>query len=170
MQRKKPLGRRAFLKFGVYSLSASALGVILPGLSASVFAGTNAEALSALIDAAKSEGRLNAIALPPNWANYGEILQTFHQRYGIRVHNASPNASSAEELQAIRALKGQSRAPDIVDVGPSFALIGQRENLFAPYQVAAWDTIPAAMKDPEGHWCGDYFGVISFAVNRSVVK
>jgi len=170
MQRKKPLGRRAFLKFGVYSLSAGALSILFPDLGASAFAGTETEALAALISAAKGEGRLNVIALPPHWANYGGILQAFHQRYGVRVHSASPNASSAEELQAIRALKGQSRAPDIVDVGPSFALIGQHKHLFAPYQVATWDTIPAAMKDPEGHWYGDYFGVISFAVNRRVVK
>lgn len=86
------------------------------------------------------------------------------------MHNASPDASSAQELQAIRSLKGQSRGPDVVDVGPSFALAGVSEGLFQPYKVSTWDSIPDTMKDPDGLWYGDYFGVESFGVNRSVVK
>ena len=31
-------------------------------------------------------------------------------------------------------------------------------------------TIPANMKDPQGRWVGDYYGVISFGVNTKVVK
>src|SRR6186997_3101359 len=30
-----------------------------------------------LVAAAKEEGQLNTIALPPDWANYGEIMSTF---------------------------------------------------------------------------------------------
>ncbi|AOU99232.1 iron ABC transporter substrate-binding protein [Acidihalobacter yilgarnensis] len=167
MSQNEQRGRRAFLKMGVYSLGAGALGGLLPGLGSRAMAAGTGEAL---IEAAKREGRLNVIALPPNWANYGEIIPAFHHKYGLRVTSASPNASSAEELQAVRTLKGQSRAPDVVDVGPSFALIGQKEGLFAPYKVPTWDSIPEGMKDPEGHWYGDYFGVISFGVNTSVVK
>src|ERR687896_489741 len=74
-----------------------------------------------LIAAAKDEGRLNTIALPPDWANYGEVMQTFQSKYGLRITNASPNASSAKENEAIKALKGQDRAPDVLDVGPAFA-------------------------------------------------
>ncbi len=39
-----------------------------------------------------------------------------------------------------------------------------------PYKVSTWDTIPAAAKDPEGYWTGDYYGVLSFAVNADLVK
>lgn len=160
-------GRRAFLKLGAYTLGAGALSTVFPGLASNAFAGTSSEAL---IKAAMDEGKLNVIALPPNWANYGAIIPAFKKKYGLRVHSASPNASSAEELQAIRALKHQTRGPDAVDVGPSFALIGQKEGLFMPYKVPTWDSIPEGMKDPEGHWYADYFGVISFGVNRQVVK
>ncbi|HEX2863271.1 MAG TPA: extracellular solute-binding protein [Deinococcales bacterium] len=113
---------------------------------------------------------MNTIALPPDWANYGEIMDTFSKNYGIKITNASPNASSAEELQAIRSLKGQNRAPDVVDVGVSFALSGATEGLYAPYKVSTWNSIPAELKDPKGLWTGDYYGVISFGVNRTVVK
>jgi putative spermidine/putrescine transport system substrate-binding protein len=33
--------------------------------------------MAALQSAAKAEGRLNTIALPPNWANYGQIISTY---------------------------------------------------------------------------------------------
>ena len=126
--------------------------------------------LSALETAAKAEGKLNVIALPPNWANYGKIISTFGSTYGITVNSANPNGTSAQENTAITTLKGQSRAPDVVDDGPSFAASGKSQGLFTPYFVATWDTIPDSMKDPAGDWYGDYYGVISFGTNTNVQK
>ena len=126
--------------------------------------------LSALETAAKAEGKLNTIALPPNWANYGVIMKTFQSKYGITISNANPLGSSAQENQAIVSLKGQSRAPDVVDVGPSFAVQGASQGLYTPYEVATWSTIPDSMKDPGGMWYGDYYGVISFGTNLNVQK
>jgi putative spermidine/putrescine transport system substrate-binding protein len=122
-----------------------------------------------LIAAAKDEGRLNTIALPPDWANYGEVMQTFQTKYGLRITNASPNASSAEENEAVKALKGQDRAPDVLDVGPAFAAEGKADGLYAAYKNSQWDTIPDNMKDAEGHWVADYWGVIAFGANEKVV-
>jgi putative spermidine/putrescine transport system substrate-binding protein len=114
---------------------------------------------------AKEEGVLNTIALPPDWANYGEIMETFGSKYGLRVVNASPNASSAEENQAVKALRGQDRAPDVLDVGPAFAAEGKADNLYAVYRNSQWDTIPEELKDPDGYWVADYWGVVSLAAN-----
>src|SRR3954449_5459502 len=83
-----------------------------------------------LIAEAKKEGKLNTIALPPDWANYGEMMTTFSKKYGLPIDNQNPNGSSAEENQAIRSLKGDSRAPDAVDVGVSFAVAGAAEGLY----------------------------------------
>ena len=126
--------------------------------------------LSALAAAAKSEGKINTIALPPDWANYGKIISTFQSKYGITVNNANPNGTSAQENQAVVTLKGQSRAPDVLDVGPSFAAQGKTQGLYTPYFVANWATIPDSMKDPDGYWYGDYYGVISFGTNTNVQK
>jgi putative spermidine/putrescine transport system substrate-binding protein len=123
-----------------------------------------------LVAAAKKEGKLNTIALPPTWANYGEIMSTFQSTYGIKIANANPNGSSAEENQAVVSLKGQSRAPDVVDDGPAFASQGAQQGLVAPYKVSSRSSIPANMKDPGGLWVGDYWGVVSFGVNTKVVK
>ena len=125
---------------------------------------------SGLAAAAKTEGRLNVIAVPRDWANYGVILDRFQALYGVTIDSANPDGSSAEELQAIRSLKSQARAPDVMDLGPAFALTGAKEKLLQPYKVATWDSIPDDVKSADGLWYGDYYGVESFAVNKAVAK
>ena len=80
--------------------------------------------MAQLVAKAKKEGHLNTIALPPDWANYGEIMSTFSKKYGIPITNDNPDGSSAQENQAVSSLKGDSRAPDVVDDGPAFAISG----------------------------------------------
>src|SRR5580692_4350239 len=90
--------------------------------------------MSALVAAAEKEGKLNVITLPSNWANYGTIMKDFQAKYpGIKITDANPEGSSAQELQAIKQLKGQSSAPDVVDVGSSFAVSGAAAGDYAPY-------------------------------------
>jgi putative spermidine/putrescine transport system substrate-binding protein len=124
--------------------------------------------LDDLIAAAKDEGTLNTIALPPDWANYGEIMKTFTDKYGIKINNANPNGSSAEENQAVKSLKGQSRAPDVLDVGPPFAVEGKTGGLYANYKNSQWSTIPDDLKDADGAWVGDYWGAVSLGANTKV--
>lgn len=149
---------------GLLQMTAAGAGV-------AAFGGRALAAMPAGLEAAaKKEGTLNVIALPRDWANWGAIMDSFQKLYGIKIDSANPDGSSAEELQAIRSLKSQARAPDSVDVGPSFAATGMQQKLFAPYKVATWNDIPADLKDKDGHWYGDYFGVVSFGVNTAVVK
>jgi putative spermidine/putrescine transport system substrate-binding protein len=159
--------RRSVLRAGLGLTGAGLLGTTPFGRRALA---ADAAPPADLIAAAKREGHLNVITLPRDWANYGELMDTFAARYGIKIDDANPDGTSAEELQAIRSLRHQSRAPDAVDVGPSFAITGAQQKLFQPYKVATWSTIPDALKDPSGLWYGDYFGVTSFAVNKGVVK
>lgn len=161
--------RRRFLKLSAGALGTGAALMLVPGLTHRVF-GAEPSIDKTLVAAARKEGELNVIALPPDWANYGKMIQEFEHLYGMQVHSASPDASSAQELQAVHSLEGQKRGPDAVDVGPSFALIGDSEGLFKPYKVSTWDSIPENMKSANGSWYGDYFGVESFGVNRNVVK
>jgi putative spermidine/putrescine transport system substrate-binding protein len=169
------ISRREFLRWGALGgLSLAGLGSIASLLAeeatTALASTSDAGRLSQLIAAAKKEGHLNVIALPPDWADYGEIMSTFKAKYGIPITDAAPNDSSAQENQAIISLKGQSRAPDVVDVAPSIAELGRKQGLYTPYKVSTWNTIPANMKDPHGYWVGDYWGVISFGSNLNVVK
>ena len=122
----------------------------------------------ALVAAAKKEGELNVIALPRDWANYGALLDTFGKKYGIKINSANPEGSSADEITAVKRLGKQNRAPDVLDIGQSFAVANTA--LFAPYQVATWDTVPAENKAANGEWVNDYGGYISIGCNAKLVK
>jgi ABC-type Fe3+ transport system substrate-binding protein len=125
--------------------------------------------MDALVEAAKAEGTLNVIALPPSWANYEEMLSTFSDKYGIEINSANPDGSSQDELDAVTSQKGQDRAPDVLDVGTSFAKQAAAQDLLAPYQVATWADIPDNQKDADGRWYNDYGGFISIGCNASVI-
>lgn len=124
----------------------------------------------ALVEAAKKEGKLHVIALPPDWANYGEIIKTFETTYGITIESEDPDASSADEINAVKTRKGQDRAPDVLDLGQSFALSGAAEGLFAPYKVQAFDKIPEGQKEPTGLWVNDYGGYISIGCDANKIN
>jgi len=115
--------------------------------------------MDALVVAAKKEGELNVIALPPDWANYGAIIKAFSDKYGIKVNSAQPDAASQDEINAANEQKGKSTAPDVFDLGQSVALANT--SMLAPYKVATFDDIPAAFKDPTGAWVNDYGGYMS---------
>ena len=122
--------------------------------------------LSALESAAKAEGALNVIALPRDWADYGEIIDAFKAKYpGITVNEASPDASSAEEIEAAKTNKGLDTAPDVFDLGLSVAL--QNSDYFAPYKVAGWQDIDSSLKEQSGLFTGDYGGYMSIGYDSS---
>ena len=115
--------------------------------------------MSALVAAAKKEGTLNVIALPPTWANYGTIINTFEKTYGITVNSANPTGTSQDEVNAVKTENGTARAPDVLDIGMAVALANT--NLFAPYEVSTWHDIPGAQKEPTGLWVQDYGGYMA---------
>ena len=125
--------------------------------------------LDALVTAAKKEGKLNVITLPRDWANYGELMDNFTKKYGIQITDDNPDGSSADEITAIKTLKSQDRAPDVVDVGQAFALSGTTDGLYAPYKVATWADIPDSLKDANGNWYNDYGGYVSIGCDTSKV-
>ncbi len=162
----------ALVVTGCASSAKSAAGSGTQGAGGGVATVTSAAAaggMDALVAAAKKEGTLNVIALPRDWTNYGALLDGFTHKYGIKVNSANPDGSSADEITAITSLKGQDRAPDVVDVGQSFALSGAKQGLYAPYQVATWADIPASLKEQSGLWTNDYGGYVSIACDQSKV-
>ena len=112
--RSAMLRRSAAAAFGLTILgsSPSLAWAARRAAAAPPLKGTKAN-MKALVAAAKKEGHLNVIALPPDWANYGEIISTFSKKYGIGITSDNPDGSSAQENQAIISLKGDPRAPDV---------------------------------------------------------
>jgi putative spermidine/putrescine transport system substrate-binding protein len=127
--------------------------------------------MEALIAAAKAEGELNVITLPRDWCNYGEAIDTFSQKYGIKVNSLLPDGGSADEIQAIidnKENKGP-QAPDVIDIGPAYGPLAKEQGLITPYKVATWDTIEGT-NDPDGYYYVDYSGIMVLEVNTDVVK
>ena len=123
--------------------------------------------MEGLVEAAKKEGELNVIALPPDWANYGAIIKAFSDKYGIAVNPAQPDANSQDEINTANQQKGKSTAPDVFDLGQSVALANT--SMFAPYKVATFDDISESFKDPDGKWVNDYGGFMSIGYDSSRV-
>jgi putative spermidine/putrescine transport system substrate-binding protein len=149
-------------------MTASSLAAAVSMLAA----GANADSMSDLAAAAKKEGQLTVIALPHDWCAYGAVIDGFKAKYGLTVNELNPDAGSGDEVEAIKANKGNTgpQAPDVIDVGLSFGPSAKKDGLLQPYKVSTWDSIPASAKDADGYWYGDYYGVLSFEVNSDIIK
>lgn len=123
--------------------------------------------LEGLVSAAQKEGKLNVIALPPDWTNYDEMISTFSEKYDIEVESAQPDASSQDEINAAKQLQGTDRAPDVFDLGPAVATANT--DLFAPYKVQTWDDVADELKDPDGRYISDYGGLMSIGYDADAV-
>lgn len=130
----------------------------------------DAGGMAALTAAAKKEGSLNAIALPRDWANYGALIDGFEKKYGIKVRVENPEGTSQDEIDALKEHRRDGSAPDVIDVGGSFAQSAARQGLLAPYEVAAFDEIPEEQKDAHARWYNNYGGYISIGCDAKRVK
>jgi putative spermidine/putrescine transport system substrate-binding protein len=168
------MSRRQVLKLG----AAAGAGAFLAACGGAAPAKTADELLKSadtipmdkLIAEAKKEGQLTTIALPHDWANYGEILDTYKTKYGLKINELNPDAGSSDELEAIRANKSSKgpQAPDVVDIGIGYTDASKKEGLFSAYKVSTWNTIE--LKDPDGFWFAEYYGVLGFEVSKAQIK
>lgn len=138
-------------------------------------AGTEAAAAAGGADLTKlaadctAEGQVNLIALPDEWANYKGILQSFRDKYpGVKNPVANPDASSKDEMEAVKTLAGQADQPDNVDVSPAIAQEMVAEGLFEPYSPSVAGEVPAVLKDPAGNWVASYYGMMAFLTNTKI--
>src|SRR6266852_7338272 len=104
-----PHNRRDFIKrAGALGLSASALTAFLEACGSSTSSGTSSTPtvnmagpidMQTLITNAKKEGQIQAIGIPPEWADYADILAGYTSNYGIPVsYKVEAEYSSAQEL------------------------------------------------------------------------
>ena len=138
--------------------SVAAPSVAAPSAAASVAApSADAQAaVDAVCAAGKTEGQVNIIATPPDWANYGQMITDFTAKYGIKVQSDQPDVDSQAEINAAKSLAGTGRQPDIFDLTTTVTLANLDK--LAPYKVAAWADIPDANKEPTGLWTNNYTG------------
>ena len=176
-----PHNRREFMRrAGALGLSATALSAFLEACGSSSSSGTGGTTsninmagpidMNTLMTNAKKEGTLEAIGIPPEWADYADILSGYTSHYGVNIaYKAEAEYSSAQELEVFK--KSQQHAHgDIGDVGFKFGPQAVQQGLVTPYKHAHWDDIPADLKDAAGNWCTEYYGAQAFVINTDIVK
>ena len=171
--------RRRFLKqTGALGISTVALTAFLEACGSNASSGGSATnvnnlkgpiPMQTLITNAKKEGKLQAIGIPPEWANYKEILAGYSSLYVPVSYQAEAEYSSAQELEVF---KNSIHHPhgDIGDVGFSFGPVAIKEGLITPYIHSQWADVPSNLKDPNGYWCTEYWGTQAFIINTDLVK
>jgi putative spermidine/putrescine transport system substrate-binding protein len=126
-----------------------------------------ADSMTEIINKAKLEGKIVSYGSPDDWAGYGEIWKLMTSKYGLEHHDT--DMSSAEEIAKWVAEKN-APVSDAGDVGLQFVQSGIEQDAFLPYKHSRWNDVPAWGKDSEGKYSAAYYGVISFTVNKNVVK
>ncbi|HEY0754526.1 MAG TPA: ABC transporter substrate-binding protein [Ktedonobacteraceae bacterium] len=174
-----PHNRREFIKrAGALGISAGALSAFLAACgNNSTSTGTSPTninmsgpiAVSTLLSKAKSEGKLQAIGIPPEWADYADILAGYAKKYVTVDYKAEAEFSSAQEVQVFTNSKQHAHG-DIADVGFVWGPKVITQGLVTPYKHSYWNDVPANLKDPNGNWCVEYWGAQSFVVNTDIVK
>lgn len=174
-----PHSRRSFLKrAGALGLSGTALTAFLEACGGTTTTTGSTPAsipvgpidMQTLTSNAKKEGQLQAIGIPPEWADYKDILAGYTKNYGLTIaYQAEAEFSSAQELEVF---KNSIKHPhgDIGDVGLKFGPTAVQQGLVTPYIHSHWADIPDNLKDPNGNWCTEYYGAQAFVINTDLVK
>ena len=143
------------------------------GSGADAATATSAEdfgGMDALIEAAQEEGTLNVIALPPDWANYGEMLDTFSEKYDIEIDSASPDGSSQDELNAVdQPARARTAPPTSSTSAPPSPGRRRRRTCSRRTRWRPGTRSPRTRRTPTGHWYNDYGGYISIGCNATVI-
>jgi len=91
----------------------------------------------------QKEGKLEAIGIPPEWADYKDILCGLYQELWIEYrYQAEAEFSSAQELEVFKNSKPASTC-DIGDVGFKFGPQAQKQGFVTPINTRNWDDIDA---------------------------
>jgi putative spermidine/putrescine transport system substrate-binding protein len=175
-----PLDRRRFLqRAGALGMSGAALTAFLEACGSSGSTGSASTPttanmagpidLNTLVANAKKEGQLQAIGIPPTWADYQDILAGYASKYVPVAYQAEAQYTSAQELEVFKN-SVQHPHGDVGDVGFKFGPQAVQQGLVTPYKHAYWNDVPDNLKDPNGYWCTEYYGAQAFVINTDVVK
>ena len=125
--------------------------------------------MAGLVAACKKEGQLNVIALPHYWANYGDMIDGFKKRYGVKIDEANPEGSSQEEIDAAVTNKGTKRSPDVFDIGLAVAVKYLNTGTYAPYKVRNWNNLQFAKTvDPTAQFTPNYTGTMTIGYSGTL--
>jgi putative spermidine/putrescine transport system substrate-binding protein len=165
------LDRRQLLRGGAALGGAAALGGLVRDAGMAQDAATlpvDASDMDALIAGAQAENKIVSYGMPREWANLGEMWDTFQDKYGIESWEDT-DMGSATEIAKFLAERDNPVA-DIGDIGILFAPTAIQFGVCAPFKNDTWEQIPDWAKHPDGLWTTQYYGTLSFWVNTDFVE
>jgi putative spermidine/putrescine transport system substrate-binding protein len=124
--------------------------------------------MEALIAGAQAENAIYSYGMPREWANLGEMWDTYQAKYNIASWEDT-DMGSATEIAKFLAEKDNPVA-DIGDIGILFAPTAVQFGVLAPFKNDTWDQIPDWAKHPDGLWATQYYGSLSFWVNTDFIE
>ena len=104
---------------------------------------------------------------PPEWADWGAQLNAIKTKVGVTV--PPDNKNSGQSLAQLVAEKA-SPVADVTYLGVTFGIQARKEGVVTPYKPAAWNDIPAGLKDADGNWFTIHSGTLGFMVNVDALK
>ncbi len=168
---QRALDRRTLIRSGAAAGAALALGSRYSGLVAAQDAAElpiDASDMDALIAGAQAENKIYSYGMPREWANLGEMWDTYQAKYNIASWEDT-DMGSATEIAKFLAEKDNPVA-DIGDIGILFAPTAVQFGVVSPFKNDTWDMIPDWAKHPDGLWATQYYGSLSFWVNTDFVE
>lgn len=156
--------RRPIVTTLVLSVLLSACGQTTPQTSQTgeTQVATTAEAQPAIT----GSGTIVVYNTPPEWANWGTVLDQFKTSSGITV--PPDNKNSGQTVAQLVAEKDKPLA-DAAYFGVTFGIEAAGRELLTPYKPQNWDAIPTDLKDPDGRWFAIHSGSVAFIVNTQAL-
>lgn len=119
-------------------------------------------ALSELVKNAQSEGEVQSVGMPDDWADWKDSWEGIKSTYGLAHEDV--DMTSAEELSQFAAEKDDP-TKDMGDIGLSMTPEAIKQDVIGTFKASTWDQFPDWAKDPEGRWIMTYTGSIAFIAN-----
>jgi len=104
---------------------------------------------------------------PPEWADWGTMLQAIKQYTGVVIPPDNKNSG-----QSVAQLIAERKSPvaDVVYYGVTFGIQAREQGLIQPYKPARFSELPPDLRDPDGYWFAIHSGTLGLFINLDALK
>ncbi|MFB6297673.1 MAG: extracellular solute-binding protein [Salinirussus sp.] len=100
------------------------------------------------VSSADFPDKLFIYAVQTGWSNWGEIMTSFEEKYGVALND--DQRSSGEALSDIRA-NAQDPTHSAYNGGYTFGVVARNEGFTQAYKPANYDKVPDSLKTDDGN-------------------
>ncbi len=139
---------------------------VIAVIAAACGGGESRPAADASAEAPAGEGVVVQYDCIPNYANWGGVTALYERTTGVRVPPDMKGSSAA--MAALEAERDHPQA-DCAYYSGAIGFEAARRGLHQAYRPAGWDSIPDALKDPDGLWWTVHTAAVALVVNTAAL-